>query len=655
MEVSNEEAAAAARPNLGERGISSSQTLSSGLHVQSELVNEIAQLRSALSQANNQLERAQAAGYVNRSVSPPGQSAVLSSIRPRDRRSTLPAGLGLNIKHSHQQNGMRQQQQHHQQSHASDGQRHRRVSSTTTARSSLNGTTSPPATVSNPTTRAASATAMNNNNNMQTTPMRSNSRAGYLGAPPSSLAVVSTPPTSASTLEFSLKRNLAYDNLAGVSNAPSPRPPALQPRRSSAASSSGLGISSPPPHTRNTSLSGTPTSSSSLKANMSVIPQGSVGTATTLAGGSNSNSPRTPQFQSEERSASSHNNDTPSRASKQQNKDDIPSNVLRDTTNGAVRESKYGGVSDEVMDKLTSSSAATLSPPPPIQGHQKIDTLLSANGSPNLSSDGEYSPATTATTMEDMEDDIMVRLPMRKHSKASAGASARGGSSPFFGGSAGFTERHGERSLYFTCRSVTYIRRRVADVHTVFLAAARIASSQSGTSKVIMSLQTELTNSRTQLESTRTQLRASARAVESLTRQIEDLKEGKERSRLELQGLTTTLTRRERMLEETLSRARTAESNSKTLEEEKKLHYSDCTRKMKELEIKFKEADEKRLKMESEYNALRSATNGLSDGWRKELKSLKKELASAKLGGEQARNDARTRQQSGESCFPLFI
>lgn len=179
-------------------------------------------------------------------------------------------------------------------------------------------------------------------------------------------------------------------------------------------------------------------------------------------------------------------------------------------------------------------------------------------------------------------------------------------------------------------------------------AAARIASSQSGTSKVIMSLQTDLTNSRTQLEHTRTQLRASARAVESLTRQIEDLKEGKERSRLELQGMSTTLSRRERMLEETLARARTAESSLKALEEEKKAHYSECTKKMKDLESRCREAEERRAKAESEYQALKSASSSLTGGFAKEIKQLKKELHSARLKSEQDSNEGRQRQQSGE-------
>lgn len=163
-----------------------------------------------------------------------------------------------------------------------------------------------------------------------------------------------------------------------------------------------------------------------------------------------------------------------------------------------------------------------------------------------------------------------------------------------------------------------------------------------------MSLQTDLTNSRTQLEHTRTQLRASARAVESLTRQIEDLKEGKERSRLELQGMSTTLTRRERMLEETLSRARLAENNFKISEEERKSHYGECSKKLKELESRCREAEERRAKAESEYQALKSSTSNLYGGFAKEIAALKKELKSTKLKNEQDRNDSRTRQQSSE-------
>lgn len=154
---------------------------------------------------------------------------------------------------------------------------------------------------------------------------------------------------------------------------------------------------------------------------------------------------------------------------------------------------------------------------------------------------------------------------------------------------------------------------------------------------------------RAQLESTRAQLRSSARAVESLTRQNEDAKEVRERLRLELQSAGTTLTRKERMLEETLARARAAESSVRSLEEEKKAHYADCTKRLKNLETRVKEAEERRGKAESEYAALRTGSASLTEGWKRELKQLRKDQAALRLDAEKVRNEVRSRQAAGKT------
>lgn len=186
--------------------------------------------------------------------------------------------------------------------------------------------------------------------------------------------------------------------------------------------------------------------------------------------------------------------------------------------------------------------------------------------------------------------------------------------------------------------------------------AARVASSQTGSSKVIMALQTDLTNARALLESTKSQLRVSARAVETLTRQIEDQKEGKERMRLESQSMATTLSRRERMLEETLLRARGAESQLKQLVDDHKLHSSDCSKRIRDLEIRVKEAEERRAKAESEYSALKVATSNLGEGWRREVKAFRKEQAAIRLLSEKDANSAKSRQVTGKLfCAVLSI
>lgn len=102
------------------------------------------------------------------------------------------------------------------------------------------------------------------------------------------------------------------------------------------------------------------------------------------------------------------------------------------------------------------------------------------------------------------------------------------------------------------------------------------------------------------------------------------------------------------MLDETLLRARTAESSVKTLEEEKKAHNADCAKRLKDLESRCREAEERRAKAESEYQALRGATTALGEGWKKEIKELKKDQAALKLSSERDVNDARSRQGAGE-------
>jgi hypothetical protein len=74
-----------------------------------------------------------------------------------------------------------------------------------------------------------------------------------------------------------------------------------------------------------------------------------------------------------------------------------------------------------------------------------------------------------------------------------------------------------------------------------------------GTTKVLADLQTGVSNARNALENTKGQLRLSQRSVAQLTRQTEDLKEVRERLRLENEGLNNVVSRKERLLQEVLS------------------------------------------------------------------------------------------------------
>ena len=74
--------------------------------------------------------------------------------------------------------------------------------------------------------------------------------------------------------------------------------------------------------------------------------------------------------------------------------------------------------------------------------------------------------------------------------------------------------------------------------------------SSSNTTKVLADLQAGVSNAKNALENTRVQLRLSQRTVAQLTRQTEDLKDGKERLKLENEGLNNVLARKERLLQE---------------------------------------------------------------------------------------------------------
>jgi hypothetical protein len=78
----------------------------------------------------------------------------------------------------------------------------------------------------------------------------------------------------------------------------------------------------------------------------------------------------------------------------------------------------------------------------------------------------------------------------------------------------------------------------------------RISLTPGGTTKVLADLQTGVINARNALENTKAQLRLSQRSVAQLTRQTEDLKEVRERLRLENEGLNNVVARKERLLQE---------------------------------------------------------------------------------------------------------
>ena len=68
-------------------------------------------------------------------------------------------------------------------------------------------------------------------------------------------------------------------------------------------------------------------------------------------------------------------------------------------------------------------------------------------------------------------------------------------------------------------------------------------ASGGNTTKVLADLQAGVINAKNALENTKAQLRMSQRTVAQLTRQTEDLKDGRERLRLENEGLNNVVAR----------------------------------------------------------------------------------------------------------------
>ena len=78
----------------------------------------------------------------------------------------------------------------------------------------------------------------------------------------------------------------------------------------------------------------------------------------------------------------------------------------------------------------------------------------------------------------------------------------------------------------------------------------RASFAPGNTTKVLADLQAGVLNAKNALENTKAQLRVSQRQVSQLTRQTEDLKEVRERLRLENEGLNNVVARKERLLQE---------------------------------------------------------------------------------------------------------
>ena len=163
-------------------------------------------------------------------------------------------------------------------------------------------------------------------------------------------------------------------------------------------------------------------------------------------------------------------------------------------------------------------------------------------------------------------------------------------------------------------------------------------------------------NARNALENTKAQLRVSQRSVAQLTRQTEDLKEGRERLRLENEGLNNVVARKERLLQEVtypifmgvavwflllpffsfflflflfeqvLERARKAETEAASLKAQLKSESTSNKKSLRDMDHALSESRTLSQKSEREYITLRDSLKSMTEGWKEDTERLREEM-----------------------------
>ncbi|THV02540.1 hypothetical protein K435DRAFT_827494 [Dendrothele bispora CBS 962.96] len=154
----------------------------------------------------------------------------------------------------------------------------------------------------------------------------------------------------------------------------------------------------------------------------------------------------------------------------------------------------------------------------------------------------------------------------------------------------------------------------------------RVSLTPGGTTKVLADLQAGVINARNALENTKAQLRLSQKAVAQLTRQTEDLKEGRERLRLENEGLNNVVARKERLLQEVLERARKAESEATALRAQLKQEATTSKKNLREMESALQQSTSLSQKSEREYVTLRESLKTMKESWKNDMDQLRQDM-----------------------------
>lgn len=95
---------------------------------------------------------------------------------------------------------------------------------------------------------------------------------------------------------------------------------------------------------------------------------------------------------------------------------------------------------------------------------------------------------------------------------------------------------------------------------------------------------------------------------------------------MENEGLNTVVSRKERLLQEVLERARRAETEASLLKAQLKNETTTSKKNIREMETALAEATALSQKSEREYLTLKDAVKGLQDGWRIDVERLQEEV-----------------------------
>ncbi|KAA1470170.1 hypothetical protein DENSPDRAFT_849378 [Dentipellis sp. KUC8613] len=157
-------------------------------------------------------------------------------------------------------------------------------------------------------------------------------------------------------------------------------------------------------------------------------------------------------------------------------------------------------------------------------------------------------------------------------------------------------------------------------------ASHRVSLTPKATTKMLVDLQSRAAEYGTALENTKAQLRLSQRNVAQLTRQTEDLKEVRERLRLENESLNNVVARKERLLQEVLDRARKAEAEAAALKTQLKSDTAITKKSLREMEAALSESTALSSKSEREYITLRDSLKEMKESWRADTEGLREEM-----------------------------